>query len=96
MELLRTEKGNTTVALSRLRELQNTSASSHKTVRPPQCCSKADEAETSLKPGELCHQCDLIKYEGLTLNLSVTCGSSYRNVRNKVNPKSFIRVVRMH
>ncbi|XP_051232021.1 transmembrane protein 131 isoform X1 [Dicentrarchus labrax] len=32
MELLKTEKGNTTVALSRLRELQNTSASSHKTV----------------------------------------------------------------
>lgn len=34
MELLKTEKGNTTVALSRLRELQNTSASHHKTVRP--------------------------------------------------------------
>ncbi|XP_039984540.1 transmembrane protein 131 isoform X2 [Xiphias gladius] len=32
MELLKTEKGNTTVALSRLRELQNTSASHHKTV----------------------------------------------------------------
>uniref|UniRef100_A0A3Q3W0C9 Uncharacterized protein n=1 Tax=Mola mola TaxID=94237 RepID=A0A3Q3W0C9_MOLML len=32
MELLKTEKGNTTVALSRLRELQNTSASNHKTV----------------------------------------------------------------
>lgn len=35
MELLKTEKGNTTVALSRLRELQNTSASHHKTVRLP-------------------------------------------------------------
>ncbi|XP_041647015.1 transmembrane protein 131 [Cheilinus undulatus] len=32
MEFLKTEKGNTTVALSRLRELQNTSASQHKTV----------------------------------------------------------------
>ncbi|XP_075901839.1 transmembrane protein 131 isoform X4 [Nelusetta ayraudi] len=32
MELLKTEKGNATVALSRLRELQNTSASSHRTV----------------------------------------------------------------
>ncbi|XP_017278994.1 transmembrane protein 131 isoform X2 [Kryptolebias marmoratus] len=32
MELLKTEKGNTTVALSRLQELQNTSASHHKTV----------------------------------------------------------------
>ncbi|XP_026160759.1 transmembrane protein 131 isoform X3 [Mastacembelus armatus] len=32
MELLKTEKGNTTVALSHLRELQNTSASHHKTV----------------------------------------------------------------
>ncbi|XP_040895628.1 transmembrane protein 131 isoform X3 [Toxotes jaculatrix] len=32
MELLKTEKGNTTVTLSRLRELQNTSASHHKTV----------------------------------------------------------------
>uniref|UniRef100_A0A3B5A957 Transmembrane protein 131 n=1 Tax=Stegastes partitus TaxID=144197 RepID=A0A3B5A957_9TELE len=32
MELLKTEKGNTTVALSRLHELQNTSASHHKTV----------------------------------------------------------------
>ncbi|XP_030288540.1 transmembrane protein 131 isoform X2 [Sparus aurata] len=32
MELLKTERGNTTVALSRLRELQNTSASHHKTV----------------------------------------------------------------
>uniref|UniRef100_A0A673CWL6 Transmembrane protein 131 n=1 Tax=Sphaeramia orbicularis TaxID=375764 RepID=A0A673CWL6_9TELE len=32
MELLKTEKGNTTVALSRLRELQNTSASPHRTV----------------------------------------------------------------
>ncbi|XP_076582704.1 transmembrane protein 131 isoform X2 [Chaetodon auriga] len=32
MELLKTEKGNTTVALSSLRELQNTSASHHKTV----------------------------------------------------------------
>ncbi|KAM7388663.1 hypothetical protein PAMP_024824 [Pampus punctatissimus] len=32
MELLKTEKGNTTVALSRLSELQNTSASHHKTV----------------------------------------------------------------
>ncbi|KAM3619817.1 uncharacterized protein V6R79_014017 [Siganus canaliculatus] len=32
MELLKTEKGNTTVAVSRLRELQNTSASHHKTV----------------------------------------------------------------
>uniref|UniRef100_A0AAQ5YMV2 Transmembrane protein 131 n=1 Tax=Amphiprion ocellaris TaxID=80972 RepID=A0AAQ5YMV2_AMPOC len=32
MELLKTEKGNTTVALSRLRDLQNTSASHHKTV----------------------------------------------------------------
>ncbi|KAG7228706.1 hypothetical protein INR49_008484 [Caranx melampygus] len=32
MELLKTEKGNTTVALSRHRELQNTSASHHKTV----------------------------------------------------------------
>nr|XP_046247715.1 transmembrane protein 131 [Scatophagus argus] len=32
MELLKTEKGNTTVALSRLRELQNTSASNHRTV----------------------------------------------------------------
>lgn len=40
MELLKTEKGNTTVALSRLRELQNTSASHHKTVRPSQCHSK--------------------------------------------------------
>lgn len=40
MELLKTEKGNTTVALSRLRELQNTSASHHKTVRPPKCHSK--------------------------------------------------------
>lgn len=34
MELLKTEKGNATVALSRLEELQNISASSHKTVRP--------------------------------------------------------------
>lgn len=33
MELLKTEKGNASVALSRLRELQNTSASSHRTVR---------------------------------------------------------------
>ncbi|XP_038159803.1 transmembrane protein 131 isoform X1 [Cyprinodon tularosa] len=32
MELLKTEKGNTTAALSRLLELQNTSASHHKTV----------------------------------------------------------------
>ncbi|XP_031695310.1 transmembrane protein 131, partial [Anarrhichthys ocellatus] len=32
MELLRTEKGNSTVALSRLRELQNTSASHQQTV----------------------------------------------------------------
>nr|XP_043900642.1 transmembrane protein 131 isoform X1 [Solea senegalensis] len=32
MELLKTEKGNTTVAQSRLKELQNTSASHHKTV----------------------------------------------------------------
>ncbi|XP_074524110.1 transmembrane protein 131 isoform X2 [Halichoeres trimaculatus] len=32
MELLKTEKGNTTVALSRMKELQNTSASQHKTV----------------------------------------------------------------
>ncbi|XP_037325757.2 transmembrane protein 131 isoform X2 [Pungitius pungitius] len=32
VELLRTEKGNSTVALSRLRELQNTSASHQKTV----------------------------------------------------------------
>ncbi|XP_059196882.1 transmembrane protein 131 [Centropristis striata] len=32
MELLKTEKGNATVALSRLRELQNTSASHHKAV----------------------------------------------------------------
>ncbi|XP_039666049.1 transmembrane protein 131 isoform X2 [Perca fluviatilis] len=32
MELLKTEKGNATVALSRLRELHNTSASHHKTV----------------------------------------------------------------
>ncbi|XP_068581405.1 transmembrane protein 131 [Cebidichthys violaceus] len=32
MELLRTEKGNSTAALSRLRELQNTSASHQKTV----------------------------------------------------------------
>nr|XP_040040535.1 LOW QUALITY PROTEIN: transmembrane protein 131 [Gasterosteus aculeatus aculeatus] len=32
LELLRTEKGNSTVALSRLRELQNTSASHQKTV----------------------------------------------------------------
>ncbi|XP_071779528.2 transmembrane protein 131 [Centroberyx gerrardi] len=32
MELLKTEKGNRTVALSRMRELQNTSASHHKTV----------------------------------------------------------------
>uniref|UniRef100_A0A7N6BNT9 Transmembrane protein 131 n=1 Tax=Anabas testudineus TaxID=64144 RepID=A0A7N6BNT9_ANATE len=32
MELLKTEKGNTTVALSHLQELQNTSASTHKTV----------------------------------------------------------------
>ncbi|XP_041791179.1 transmembrane protein 131 isoform X2 [Chelmon rostratus] len=32
MELLKTEKGNATVALSCLRELQNTSASLHKTV----------------------------------------------------------------
>ncbi|KAK1897076.1 Transmembrane protein 131 [Dissostichus eleginoides] len=32
MELLKTEKGNATVALNRLRELQNISASSHKTV----------------------------------------------------------------
>lgn len=36
MELLKTEKGNASVALSRLRELQNTSSSSHKTVRV--CC----------------------------------------------------------
>lgn len=33
MELLKTEKGNTTVALGRLRELQNTTASPLKTVR---------------------------------------------------------------
>lgn len=33
MELLKTEKGNTTVALSRLRELQNTSALPHRTVK---------------------------------------------------------------
>ncbi|XP_033847981.1 transmembrane protein 131 [Periophthalmus magnuspinnatus] len=32
MELLKTEKGNTTVALSRLRELQNASASPHRTA----------------------------------------------------------------
>lgn len=32
MELLKTEKGNTTVALSRLRELQNTSALPHRTA----------------------------------------------------------------
>ncbi|XP_056131690.1 transmembrane protein 131 [Lampris incognitus] len=32
MELLKTEKGNRTVALSRIEELQNTSASHHKTV----------------------------------------------------------------
>ncbi|XP_054458640.1 transmembrane protein 131 [Anoplopoma fimbria] len=32
LELLKTEKGNSSVALSRLRELQNTSASHHKTV----------------------------------------------------------------
>ncbi|XP_020486948.2 LOW QUALITY PROTEIN: transmembrane protein 131 [Labrus bergylta] len=32
MELLKTERGNTTVALNRMRELQNTSASQHKTV----------------------------------------------------------------
>ncbi|CAJ1059843.1 transmembrane protein 131 isoform X1 [Xyrichtys novacula] len=32
MELLKTERGNTTVALSRMRDLQNTSASQHKTV----------------------------------------------------------------
>uniref|UniRef100_A0A8C6TDC6 Transmembrane protein 131 n=1 Tax=Neogobius melanostomus TaxID=47308 RepID=A0A8C6TDC6_9GOBI len=32
MELLKTEKGNTTVALSRLRDLQNTSASPHRTA----------------------------------------------------------------
>lgn len=32
MELLKTEKGNASVALSRLQELQNTSASHHKTV----------------------------------------------------------------
>ncbi|KAK5931265.1 hypothetical protein CgunFtcFv8_027427 [Champsocephalus gunnari] len=32
MELLKTEKGNATVALNHLRELQNISASSHKTV----------------------------------------------------------------
>ncbi|XP_007571403.1 transmembrane protein 131 isoform X1 [Poecilia formosa] len=32
MELLKTEKGNTTAALSRLQELQNASASHHKTV----------------------------------------------------------------
>uniref|UniRef100_A0A667ZGX5 Transmembrane protein 131 n=1 Tax=Myripristis murdjan TaxID=586833 RepID=A0A667ZGX5_9TELE len=32
MELLKTEKGNRTVAMSRIRELQNTSASHHKTV----------------------------------------------------------------
>ncbi|XP_062251484.1 transmembrane protein 131 [Platichthys flesus] len=32
MELLKTEKGNATVALNRLRELQNNSASHHKTV----------------------------------------------------------------
>ncbi|KAM9848708.1 transmembrane protein 131 [Aulostomus maculatus] len=32
MELLKTERGNSTVALSRLRELQNISASLHKTV----------------------------------------------------------------
>ncbi|XP_028299716.1 transmembrane protein 131 [Gouania willdenowi] len=32
MELLKTEKGNTNVALSRLQELQNTSVSHHKTV----------------------------------------------------------------
>lgn len=32
MELLRTERGNSTMALSRLRELQNTSASQHKMV----------------------------------------------------------------
>ncbi|XP_028259280.1 transmembrane protein 131 isoform X2 [Parambassis ranga] len=32
MELLKTEKGNTTVALSCLRELQNTSATHHRTV----------------------------------------------------------------
>lgn len=41
MELLKTEKGNATVALSCLRELQNTSASLHKTVRPPQCQCRA-------------------------------------------------------
>lgn len=40
MELLKTEKGNTTVALTRLRELQNTSASNHKTVRLPLCLSQ--------------------------------------------------------
>ncbi|KAM4628602.1 transmembrane protein 131 [Polymixia lowei] len=32
MELLKTERGNRTVALSRIRELQNSSASQHKTV----------------------------------------------------------------
>lgn len=36
MELLKTEKGNTTAAQGHLEELQNTSASHHKTVRPPQ------------------------------------------------------------
>lgn len=34
MELLKTEKGNATVALNHLEELQNISASRHKTVRP--------------------------------------------------------------
>lgn len=34
IELVKTEKGNATVALSHLEELQNISASSHRTVRP--------------------------------------------------------------
>lgn len=49
MELLKTERGNTTVALSRLRELQNTSASHHKTVRPPPCHSKLHHTKCVLK-----------------------------------------------
>lgn len=50
MELLKTDKGNATAALSHLEELQNISASSHKTVRPLHdasvCCTPSIPSAT--------------------------------------------------
>lgn len=65
MELLKTEKGNTTMSLSRLRELQNTSASPHRTVRPPHF------KELSVQCFRLITSLVLAVYTGLKWNLKL-------------------------